>query len=276
MNATALPTVTAPATCRVCGQPTQPFFTKRLLGKHEVRFERCGACGLIQTEPPYWLAEAYANLSFRSDVGMVNRCIWTAQTTVALAESLGIGPAEPCLDWGGGTGMFVRLCRDSGMNFFYRDPYAQNIFAGGFEAPPNPSPGQYQLITAFEVVEHFPNPAADFATILALQPEFFLFSTQLYRDQGPGWWYFSEDGQHVAIYARQTLALLAERHGYALASDDADIHLFARRPVSDRALMKARRKRAKWSECYQRRHGSRLVPDFEFLKSQAKTSQVPS
>jgi Methyltransferase domain len=256
----------ADSTCRVCGKPAQPFFNRRLMEKYDVRFEHCPACGHVQTQPPYWLDEAYANLSFRRDVGMVDRCIWTAQTTVALAGSLGIGPQEPCLDWGAGTGMLVRLCRDYGMNYFYSDRYAKNIFAGGFEAPPAPVPGHFRLITAFEVVEHFPDPRANFEEILRLRPEFFFFSTQLYRDQGPDWWYFSEDGQHVAIYTRESLSVLARAHGYQLASDGCDIHLFSREPVSDRSLENARKKRDAWSEKYRKRHGSRLLPDFEIVK----------
>jgi hypothetical protein len=256
----------ADSKCRVCGMPARPFFHKRLMGKHDVQFERCAACGQIQTEPPYWLEEAYANLSFRRDVGMVDRCLWTAKTTVAFAHALGIGPQEPCLDWGAGTGMFVRLCRDSGMNFFYSDRYAKNIFADGFEAPPGTAPGHYRLVTAFEVVEHFPDPRLNFDEILRLRPEYFLFSTQLYRDQGPDWWYFSEDGQHVAIYTRESLSTLARAHGYHLASDGCDLHLFSLTPLSDRLLDKARRKRDRWSESYKKRHGSRLLPDFEFIK----------
>jgi hypothetical protein len=256
----------AASNCRVCGKPSGLLFHKRLMKKYDVRFERCPACGHVQTEPPYWIEEAYANLNFRDDVGMVDRCIWTAQTTVALAGLLGIGPQEPCLDWGAGTGMLVRLCRDCGMNYFYSDRYAKNIFARGFEAPSAPAPGHFRLVTAFDVVEHFPDPRANFEEVLRLRPEFFFFSTQLYQGQGPDWWYFYEYGQHVAFYTRESLSVLAQAHGYHLASDGCDIHVFSREPVSDGALTKARNKRASWSEKYRKRHGSRLLPDFEFIK----------
>ena len=144
--------------CRVCGQAPGPFFTKRILGKYQVAYFKCPACGQVQTEPPYWLAEAYQQLSFQRDVGMVDRSTWTAKTTVALAHKLGIGPEVPAVDWGAGTGLFVRTCRDHGMNFFYRDPFAANVFAKGFETPTSVEPGNYGLITAFEVAEHFADP----------------------------------------------------------------------------------------------------------------------
>src|SRR5436189_1832055 len=89
-----------PGPCRVCGAATQFFFSKLILGKHQVAYFKCHACGHAQTESPYWLEEAYRSPASRLDVGMADRCIWTAQTTVALALRLGIGPEEPCLDWG--------------------------------------------------------------------------------------------------------------------------------------------------------------------------------
>src|SRR3954447_12252946 len=117
---------TPSAPCRVCGTQAQFFFSKQILGKHQVSYFKCGNCGHVQTEQPYWLPEAYREPAWKIDVGMADRCVWTAQTTVALAGKLGIGPQEACLDWGGGTGLFVRLCRDHGMNYFYSDRYAQN------------------------------------------------------------------------------------------------------------------------------------------------------
>ena len=87
----------------------------------------------MQTEEPTWLAQTYRAATFQLDVGMADRCIWTAQTMAALALELRIGREDFCLDWGGGTGLFVRLCRDYGLNFFYVDPFSQNVFARGFE-----------------------------------------------------------------------------------------------------------------------------------------------
>jgi hypothetical protein len=255
----------SPNACRVCGQAAAPFFTKLILRKHQVAYFKCPACGQVQTEPPYWLAEAYQKLSFQRDVGMVDRSIWTAKTTVALAHKLGIGPEVPAVDWGAGTGLFVRTCRDYGMNFFYRDPYATNVFAKGFETPAIVEPGNYGVITAFEVAEHFADPRTSFAELLGLRPDYLLISTLLYQEQGPGWWYFLPDGQHVAFYTRRSLTVLAEAFGYHLASDGSDIHLFSRTKISDRVLMRARRKREAYGSRYKKLHGSRIQKDFEYI-----------
>ena len=251
--------------CRVCGQPAPRFFTKRILGRLEVGYYKCPACGHVQTEEPRWLAEAYRDPGIQLDVGMADRCVWTAQTTVALALRAGIGPAEPCLDWGAGTGLFVRLCRDHGMNYFYSDPYAQNIFARGFElSEAGPSP-DWACITAFEVAEHLPDPLKNFGELFRHSPRFILFSTVLYQDQAPDWWYFLEDGQHVAFYTRQSLEFIARRYNYHLASDNCDLHLFSRERLPDRILDACRKSRQKLAASYRKKHGSRILPDFELM-----------
>jgi Methyltransferase domain len=253
------------APCRVCGQSAQFFFSKSISGRHEVKYFKCPACGQVQTEEPYWLEETYRNADFQRDVGMADRCLWTAQTMVALAHRLGLGPAEPCLDWGAGTGLFVRLCRDYGLNFLYTDPYAQNVFARGFEWKAQGPQPAWACVTAFEVAEHFPHPPANFDGLFRLAPRFLLFSTLLYLDQGPDWWYFGGDGQHVAFYTRRSLEFIGSRHGYHLASNNCDLHLFSRERIPDRILDSARKSRVKLADRYRKKHGSRILSDFEHV-----------
>jgi hypothetical protein len=249
--------------CRICDQSAPLFFSKLILGRLEVGYYKCPACGHVQTEEPRWLAEAYQASVIPLDVGMADRSVWTAQTTVALAGRLGIGPQEPCLDWGAGTGLFVRLCRDHGMNFFYTDPYAQNVFARGFEKKEAGEPAAWACVTAFEVAEHFAHPLKDFGEILRLSPRFAFFSTLLYLGQPSDWWYFLGDGQHVAFYTRRSLEIIAAHHGYQLASNGCDLHLFSRERVADRVLDACRKSREKLAGRYRKQHGSRIQPDFE-------------
>ena len=192
--------------CRVCGNNAEFFFEKRILGKYDVAYFKCENCGQVQTEEPHWLEEAYRDRDSKLDVGMADRCVWTAQTTVAFAWRLKIAPNAPCLDWGAGTGLFVRLCRDYGMNFFYFDRYPRNVFARGFEA--NPSNKKWTCVSAFEVAEHFPNPSEDFGELFRLSPRYIVFSTLLYNGEAPDWWYFTDNGQHVAFYTRRSLELI--------------------------------------------------------------------
>ena len=227
--------------CRVCGAATEPFFTKLILGKHPVTYFKCPSCGQVQTELPYWLQEAYGKSFSQLDVGMADRCIWTALTTVTLARKLDIGPEAPCLDWGAGTGLLVRLCRDYGMNYFYSDPYAENIFATGFGLDPAAQQRAWACVTAFEVAEHLPDPLKNFGEIFQLSPRYLLFSTLLYSGQAADWWYFTDNGQHVAFYTRRSLQVIADHYGYHLASNDCDLHLFSRERVRDGILNSCRK-----------------------------------
>lgn len=264
-------TIATAVECRVCRAAAEPFFSKTILGKHTVAYFKCPNCGLVQTEKPYWLAEAYQEPIGKLDVGMADRCVWTAQTTVALALRLNIKPESPCLDWGGGTGLFVRLCRDYGMNFFYYDLYGKNIFAGGFDRADAPASVAWACITAFEVVEHLPNPLDDFGEFLRLSPQYFLFSTLLYTGQPADWWYFTNNGQHIAFYTRRSLELIAHHYGYHLASNDCDLHLFSRESVANRLLDSCRKSRVRKAQKYQKKHGSRITGDFELLRTLSKT-----
>jgi hypothetical protein len=261
--------------CRVCGQPAVFFLTRTIREKLTVRYCQCPACGHVQTEPPLWLQETYRHATFQLDVGMADRSIWTAQTTAALARPLGIGPQEPCLDWGAGTGLFVRLCRDYGLNFFYSDPYAQNIFAPGFELEAaGPAPA-WACLTAFEVAEHFPEPLKNFGDLFKFGPRHVLFSTNLYLGQPADWWYFGQDGQHVAFYTRRSLEFIGRHYGFHLASNNCDLHLFSRQPVPDRLLDSCRKKRQRLALAFQKKHGSRLLPDFDSVTRRFRQQAPP-
>ena len=133
------------------------------------------------------------------------------------------------LDFGGGTGLFVRLMRDRGFPFFWEDPWCANVHARGFDAPGT----RFDLVTAFEVLEHLPDPAPVLLSLLR-RTDSVLASTELLP---PGrnpdsWWYFlPETGQHVSLFTRPALQALARRLGVRLYSR-GNLHLFTRRSVA--------------------------------------------
>ncbi len=213
--------------CRVCDGPTTSLFTKVQLKKYEVHYFRCLQCGGAQTETPFWLEEAYNGFSFAQDTGMVARTLMTSQLSLALAYSFKFSRETFCLDLGGGTGLLTRRLRDCGLNAFWNDKYAKNIFAIGFEDDFS-SCHKPVLLTAFEVFEHLAHPQEEIGFFLKKQPDFLLFSTKLYCGQDKNWWYFLEDGQHVQFYSAQGLHLLASRHDYHFCTDGNTFHLFSR------------------------------------------------
>jgi hypothetical protein len=58
---------------KITGGDTTLLFTTRVLNKYDVKYYRCMDTGFIQTEEPYWLADAYSSAITKLDVGMVFR-----------------------------------------------------------------------------------------------------------------------------------------------------------------------------------------------------------
>src|SRR5215831_18976233 len=59
--------------CPICGCPRQARFRALLLKRHDVQYFFCERCGLLQTEEPYWLSDAYASVIADADTGLVSR-----------------------------------------------------------------------------------------------------------------------------------------------------------------------------------------------------------
>ncbi len=59
------------------------------------------------------------------------------------------------IDYGGGVGVFTRIMRDRGLQFYRQDKYTQNLFAQYFDiADLNIDQRHFELATCFEVLEH--------------------------------------------------------------------------------------------------------------------------
>jgi hypothetical protein len=210
MTLTTPATTTTPA-CRLCGGATAPAFRATVLGKYDAPYLRCTACESLQPADPHWLDEAYRNAA-RSvfDVGAADRILNTRAITWAVAKLFRV--RGRLLDFGGGDGLLCRLLRDAGFDAYTADKYSDVRYAKGFEAEPGPG---LEMITAFEVLEHFTDPAGELAALFAHRPRLLLASTGVYRGQGPDWPYLStETGQHVFLYSPQAFEWIARRHGY--------------------------------------------------------------
>lgn len=216
--------------CGICKTESAKFGQALLLDKYHVQYFRCPKCGFIQTEKPHWLAEAYTEALVAADVGIMQRNLQTSEVTSA-AISLLFPAGEKFLDYGGGHGTFVRLMRDRGFNFFWQDLYAKNIHARTFE---HAADTRYDLVTAFELLEHLPDPLEGIAQAFALSDNV-LTTTLLVPEPAPTpphWWYYAcRGGQHVSFYTPTALAELA-RHFNRHVLSSRGFHLFTRVPVN--------------------------------------------
>ena len=163
--------------CRICESPAAPFGSATVLGSREVAYYRCGRCGLVQTEEPYWLNDAYSDAIAPADIGIIARNIRVANITQAVIAIL-FEPGGRFLDYGGGYGILVRLMRDRGFDFYRFDPFCENLFARGFDQDLSV---RADLVTAFEVFEHLPSPVDEVGR-MAESSDHLLFSTLLLPD----------------------------------------------------------------------------------------------
>jgi len=221
--------------CKICGLATVPFAKATVLDQYQVRYSRCDSCGFVQTETPFWLDEAYERPITTSDIGHISRNVQTSVLTRAVIRSLFNGQGR-FVDYGGGWGIFVRLMRDTGYDFYRFDKYAENIFAKGFDLPEQ-DVGDFELLTAYEVFEHLVEPRAEIAQMLTLSKSI-LFSTRLISMPPPmpnEWWYYGcEHGQHVSFFSRQSLEAIAREHQLNFVTNGSSLHLFTPKRLSSR------------------------------------------
>lgn len=266
--------MSATLVCRLCGGGAFLLFEKRVLDGRRVGYFQCPACGLTQTEEPTWLEAAYASPIAVADTGILARN-WGARRFAATFLHLAGMREEPGLDHAAGYGLFVRLMRDAGFSFYWRDPYAVNLFARGFEW--TPGLGAPRVVTAFEVMEHWVRPLEEFRAIAALGAEWILTSTELHPGARPShdWHYLvPESGQHVAFYRPDTLARLGRESGYPHVHAGPFRQVFSRRPLPAAALLAATRLGPLAFPVVRRLRPSLTVADSERLRADAR-ADVP-
>ena len=199
-----------------------------MLGSISAEYYQCTRCRLVQVDNPHWLEVAYSSDRIHADVGAVERCLSLRAPVQAIIQQYFDADAQ-FLDYGGGEGLFVRLMRDRGFDFYWSDKYATNAYAKGFEATSDRS---YELVTGFEMFEHLPNPKETVAEMLTLSDSI-LFSTELLPKSNPRpdeWWYYAPfGGQHITIYSIQSLRILAEMFDCRLATNNKSLHLLTRK-----------------------------------------------
>lgn len=217
--------------CRICGSRTREQFTCVVLDRHTVRYFLCDTCLFLQTEEPHWLKEAYRNPINASDTGMAARSIYYSKVTTALicAEFDRCGTF---LDYGGGYGLFTRLMRDIGFDYYWTDPFTQNLFAQGFELGGDRD--RIELVTAFEVFEHIADPLAEIRSIMRRTSNLF-FSTVLLPLPPPlpaNWHYYAPShGQHISFYSSQTFRHIAGVLSLNYYSDGRGLHLLTGKAI---------------------------------------------
>ena len=210
-----VPTNSRTIPCRLCGGAAVFRFTTQLINKHDVDYFRCGECESLQTEQPFWLDEAYALNLGDLDCGSAQRNLHNFAACLAISAIWSIRTA---VDFGGGDGLLTRLLRDRHIDCYVEDKYGSPTYAQAFTVPPAHPDG----IFAFEVFEHFVDPASEIGALFARRPKVLFGSTARYVDQGADWWYLSRrSGHHVFFYSTLAMRKIAAQYGYHLVESGA-------------------------------------------------------
>lgn len=197
--------------CKICNHKNESIFSAKTLKIYDIKYYHCSNCGFLQTEEPYWLDEAYSESINISDTGYMQRNILLSQKLTVLLL-LYFNKNSKFLDYAGGYGVFVRLMRDIGFDFYWDDKYTENFFARGFEFQEGID---YEAITSFESFEHFVSPLEEIEKMLSISRNI-IFSTELLPNTIPKpneWWYYGLDhGQHISFYSEKTLKYIAKKY----------------------------------------------------------------
>lgn len=203
--------------CRLCGgQESCHLFSKTILGLYEVGYFECKSCGSLQTQFPYWLDEAYSIPGVHLDVGIASRSVKNWFGLSALLNEIDFPKDSLAIDFGTSRGLFARLMRDAGYSFFGYDKFSIPEFVNYFclDSLEGSRPA---LITAFEVFEHFAEPAKSLKQLFETGASMIVFSTWFYKGHDKDWIYIAaECGQHVFFYTESALRNFAAEHGYEL------------------------------------------------------------
>jgi 2-polyprenyl-3-methyl-5-hydroxy-6-metoxy-1,4-benzoquinol methylase len=219
--------------CKICGNKNDFFASAKLLNKYDVNYFQCSSCGFVQTEKPYWLDEAYSSAIADADVGLITRNI---QNRTDCKKILDIcfphffnmdGSEKPIfLDYAGGYGIFVRMMRDLGYDFYWYDKYCKGIFV--YEHYIADMQKKYQLLTAFEFMEHIHDPLFELKQLFKLSGNI-IFSTELIPKGFPKpneWWYYAlSSGQHISFYTKKSLEFIADKFGKKYVGNNS-LHIF--------------------------------------------------
>ncbi|MBU1152719.1 class I SAM-dependent methyltransferase [bacterium] len=215
--------------CKICNSQLKYVFLVRILNKYEVKCFYCINCGFLQTEEPYWLKEAYNSPINISDTGYMQRNIYLSKTLTTIL-SVFFNPNGRFVDYAGGYGVFVRLMRDIGFDFYWQDKYTQNLFASGFEWKDKE---KVEAVTSFESFEHFVTPMEETSKMLSISRSI-IFTTELLSNPIPKideWWYYGlNHGQHISFYSEKTLQYIANYFGLKYIHSGS-LHIFTEKEI---------------------------------------------
>lgn len=201
--------------CPLCGG-----VSVRFLIADAKQYLRCGGCELRFLDPAARLSTAEEHghyLHHENDVEDLRYRGFLARLADPLLEVLPSGSQG--LDYGCGPGpALAAMLREAGHAMAIWDPY--------FAPDSEPLRRQYDFITCTEVIEHFHDPAAEFARFEAmLKPGGVLGLMTCFQTDDDRFehWHYRKDPTHVAFYREETLHWVADKFGWKCTLPRKDV-----------------------------------------------------
>ena len=199
-----------------------PVFAKSGI---RVPYFRCSTCGFVFTNYlDSWTSAEIADRIYNADYILADPGFAEERPRYIAGEiDKLLGPMKETLkilDYGGGDGRLVDELRK--YNFFN-----VRCFDPFFSSSPKPEM-QFELVTAFEVVEHAVDPILSFEDALSfVEPNgALLFSTSLLsRKPDKNWFYIAPRNGHISIHSWESLQWVASRLGVKCLSLNNHLHL---------------------------------------------------
>ena len=160
--------------------------------------------------------------------------------------------------------------RDIGFDFYWHDKHTGNLFAIGIEfAESKQNP--VELLTCFEVFEHFVEPAIELENLLNISQNI-LLSTEFIPDPvaSPAeWWYYgSEHGQHIGFFQKKTFEYFANKHSLYFYTNGKNIHLITKKRLLKPVFILLTKASKFMNPLIQKRMKSLTWQDFETLNAE--------
>jgi SAM-dependent methyltransferase len=215
---------------KACGEATGEFLPRSGI---PIYYALCAGCGFcFAPEICRWSLDEFARMIYNDGYVAIDPDYIDVRPR-ANAENLKsmFGHAFRTirhLDYGGGEGTLAGMLREAGWNSASYDPYVNRDTSPG-------QLGQFDLITAFEVFEHVPDPRelmSHLRTLLA-PGGLVLFSTllsdgKIEPKQRLTWWYAAPRNGHISLYSQKSLVALASESKFNLGSFSSGSHIFFR------------------------------------------------